>query len=120
MSDLADSRFEVRDGQPVAWITGEVDASNAERLGDRVYDSVSNQALGLVIELSDVTYIDSAGVRLLFDLAGRLERRQLALHFITADGSHVAEVLAIVALDQAATKHASVDDAVAALTESAG
>jgi anti-anti-sigma factor len=116
MSDLADARFEVRSGQPVATITGEVDASNAQRLGDRIYDTVTNQALGLVVDLTDVDYIDSAGVRLLFELASRLERRQLALHVVIANGSHVAEVLGIVALGEVAKSHGSVDDAVAALT----
>jgi hypothetical protein len=90
MSDLADARFEVRNGQPVASVTGEVDASNAQRLGDRIYDAVSNQALGLVVDLTEVTY------------------------------SQVAEVLGIVALDEVATSHGSVDDAVAALTGAAG
>jgi anti-anti-sigma factor len=117
MSDLADARFEDRSGQPVAVIAGEVDASNAARLGDRIYDAVSNHALGLVIDLTEVGYIDSAGVRLLFDLAGRLDRRQLALHVVVAQGSHVAEVLGIVAIDEVATTNATVDEAVAALTE---
>jgi anti-anti-sigma factor len=116
MSELADARFEVRSGQPVATITGEVDASNAQRLGDRIYNAVTNQTLGLVVDLTEVDYIDSAGVRLLFELASRLRRRQLTLHVVPAEDSHVAEVLGIVALDQVATRHDSVDDAVAALT----
>ena len=120
MSDLADARFEVHSGQPVATVAGEVDASNAERLGDRIYDAVTNQALGLVIDLTDVTYIDSAGVRLLFDLAARLERRQLTLHLVSADGSHVDEVLTIVAIREVADTHRSVDDAVAAITDGGG
>jgi anti-anti-sigma factor len=120
MTDLAEARFEVRNGQPVASVTGEVDASNADRLGDRIYDAVSNHALGLVIDLTEVTYIDSAGVRLLFELATRLERRQLALHVVSASGSHVAEVLGIIALDEVATGHAGVDDAVAALNDGGG
>jgi anti-anti-sigma factor len=120
MSELADARFEVRSGQPVATVTGEVDASNAERLGDRIYDAVSNQALGLVVDLSEVTYIDSAGVRLLFDLASRLDRRQLALHVVSSDGSQVSEVLGIVALDEVAASHRDVDDAVEALTADGG
>jgi anti-anti-sigma factor len=118
--NLADARFEIRAGQPVAIVTGEVDASNAERLGDRLYDAVTNQALGLVLDLTEVTYIDSAGVRLLFDLADRLERRQLTLHVVRADGSHVAEVLEIVSLDQVASSYDSVDDALAELTNGGG
>jgi anti-anti-sigma factor len=120
MSDLAEARFEVRSGQPVASITGEVDASNAGQLADRIYDSVTNQALGLVIDLTEVSYIDSAGVRLLFDLAARLERRQLSLHVVSADGSHVTEVLGLVAIEAVAGRHKGVDEAVAALSAGPG
>jgi anti-anti-sigma factor len=118
VSDLAEVRFELRGGHPVAFVTGEVDASNSGRLGDRIFDEVSNQALGLVVDLTEVTYIDSAGVRLLFELAGRLERRQLSLHIVSAPGSHVTEVLGIVALDEVASRHPDVDAAVAALSDS--
>ena len=34
--------------------------------------AVENQDVGLVIDLSDVSYMDSAGVNLLFDVAERL------------------------------------------------
>jgi anti-anti-sigma factor len=119
VSDLADVRLEDRSGQPVARITGEVDASNAGRLAERIYDGVSNEAYGLVIDLTEVTYIDSAGVRLLFDLAARLERRQLRLHLVSADGSHVTEVVELVALDEVAGIHRNLDDAIAALNAGA-
>ncbi|MFL5871379.1 MAG: STAS domain-containing protein [Solirubrobacterales bacterium] len=117
MSDLANFGLEQRNGHPVARITGEIDASNAEEIGRRIRDSVTNQALGLIVDLSHTTYIDSAGIRLLFDLAGRLERRGLELHLVTAEPSQVAEVLDLVSLDSVAERHPSLAAATAALDQ---
>jgi anti-anti-sigma factor len=115
MSELAELELESHSGQPVARLRGEVDASNANALFDRINDFVSNHEPGLVVDLGHVDYIDSAGIRLLFDLAQRLERRQLSLHVVLADRSHVAEVLRVVAIDEVATRHSTLADALAAL-----
>ena len=116
MSDLADLELENHSGQPVARVRGEVDASNADSLGRRIFEFVSNHELGLVVDLTNVGYIDSAGIRLLFDLAGRLERRQLSLHLVAADGTHVSEVLGLVSIDDVAARHDNITDALKALT----
>ena len=117
MTDLADFRMEERSGQPVAVIGGEVDASNADEISRRIRDAVSNHALGLIVDLSHTTYIDSAGIRLLFDLAGRLERRGLELHLVIVDESEVADVLDLVNLDAVATRHGNLAAASAALAQ---
>jgi anti-anti-sigma factor len=117
MNDLATVRLEERAGQPVARIGGEIDASNADAIGNRIRDTVSNEALGLIIDLSGTTYIDSAGVRLLFDLAHGLDRRGLELHLVIAEPSQVADVLELVALDTVARQHGSLADARSALDD---
>jgi anti-anti-sigma factor len=117
VNDLADVRLEERDGQPVARIGGEIDASNADTIGRRIRDAVSNEALGLIVDLSGTTYIDSAGVRLLFDLARRLDGRGLELHLVIAEPSQVAEVLELVALDTVARQHRNLAEARAALDD---
>jgi anti-anti-sigma factor len=118
VSDLADLRMEDRSGQPVAVISGEIDASNANDIGRRIRDAVSNHALGLIVDLSHTTYIDSAGIRLLFDLAGRLGRRGLELHLVIVDESEVADVLDLVSLDTVAERHGNIAAATAALAQS--
>jgi anti-sigma B factor antagonist/stage II sporulation protein AA (anti-sigma F factor antagonist) len=112
---LADFTVEERGGQPVVRITGEIDASNVDKLGRRVRESVSNEALGLIVDLCYTTYIDSAGVRLLFDLARRLEGRGLELHLVVAEHSQVDDVLDLVALDTVAQRHRNMAAAHAAL-----
>ena len=81
------------EGVPVAAVRGEVDASNADQVGQALHDAVPNLSFGLVLDLSAVTYLDSAGVRMLFDTITRLDRRQQRLHVVVPAGSFVEEVM---------------------------
>jgi STAS domain len=49
----------------VARLTGEIDLSNAPSLERTMLDSVPNTATGMVVDLSGVSYLDSAGIRML-------------------------------------------------------
>jgi anti-anti-sigma factor len=116
VSELADLTLENHSGQPVARLRGEVDASNADSIRQRIDAFVSNHELVLVVDLSDVHYVDRAGVRMLFDLAGGLERRQLTLHLVVGDGTHVAQVFRLVSIDKVATLHPTLGAAFEELT----
>ena len=113
MSTIADLAVEQRDDVVVARVDGEIDRSNAEDIAGALFGAVPNIALGLVLDLSATTYIDSAGVHLLFGMASRLRRRQQQLHAVVPPGAHIARVLSVVALDRTVPLHATVDDAVA-------
>jgi anti-anti-sigma factor len=65
-------QLERRDGTPIARLTGEVDLSNAAIIKRSIAETVSNRDLALVLDLSEVTYLDSAGISMLFDLSRRL------------------------------------------------
>ena len=114
MSLLAAITLADRDGVPVASIRGEVDVSNADDLGGRLHASVPNAAPGLVLDLSDTTYFDSSGVRLLFDLGERLTRRQQTLRVVVAEGSFLAELLTTINFSVFAPVDDDVGEAVAA------
>lgn len=77
MSNLASFVVDRRDDIMIGTLTGEVDLSNAMELKGLITDAVPNSALGVVLDLSGVSYIDSAGVRLLLSLAGRLRWRRV-------------------------------------------
>ena len=115
MSQLAAVSFSHLDGVDVARIAGEVDASNARALGQQLTEALPNVAMGLVLDLTETGYLDSAGVQLLFDLAARLRQRQQQLRVVHARDSFVADVLDAVALGSVAELDASVTDAAAAL-----
>ncbi len=78
---------------PVARLSGAVDLSNVDDLGLRLERSVSNRALGLVLDLSDVTYLDSTGLRLIYRLVRQLGDRQQSLHLVVPQTSRIARVL---------------------------
>jgi anti-anti-sigma factor len=93
---LAQLAIEQDDDATVARIEGEIDLSNAAPLHQRIAESVPNGSSGLVIDLTHVTYLDSSGLRLLFDMARRLERRQQQLATVVRPNSYVREMLAMV------------------------
>jgi anti-anti-sigma factor len=115
MSELGILSLERLDGVQVARISGEVDASNAGDMKRRLLTEIDNQAQGLVVDLTGTTYLDSAGVHLLFDLANRLRRRQQQLRVVVSAETFVADVLHTVSLEHAAAIDPELDAAVAAL-----
>ena len=115
MSELATVQHSQVDGVAVARVAGEVDASNARALGHRLTEALPNVAMGMVLDLTDTTYIDSAGVQLLFDVGARLRQRQQQLRVVYRPESFVSDVMDAVALDAIAGLDESVPAAVAAL-----
>jgi anti-anti-sigma factor len=77
MSDLA--RIEVTDagdGILVGRLTGDLDLSNLHAVHTALLDATPNAALGLVVDLADVRFLDSSGVETLFRLQRSLAIRQ--------------------------------------------
>ena len=80
----------------VARLRGEIDLANARAIGSLVTGSVPNEAAGVVLDLSDVSYLDSSGVHLVFDLSERLASRQQRLALVVPDDSRIRRVLDLV------------------------
>jgi anti-anti-sigma factor len=110
---------EVRD-VTVAKIAGEIDLSDAGELQATISDAVPNHAAGLVVELSEVTYLDSTGVALLFELARRVARRQQALGIVVPREAPVREILHLSGADDALTLHDELEDALEQISPVAG
>ena len=99
---------------PVARVEGEVDASNSAELGIRLRDLVSNRSVGLIVDLTATTYLDSAGINLLFAIGDELVARQQRLRLVVEPTSPIARMLAITSLDQVHPVHDSVPAALRA------
>jgi len=84
---------EIVQDTPVARLSGEIDMSNVRAIEDRIGGSVSNKAFAVVVDLSDVTYLDSAGIRLLFQLDSRVQSRQQRLVIVVPLGSAINRTL---------------------------
>lgn len=94
-----------------ARITGEIDLSNASELEETIVDAVPNTALGMVVDLSGVEYLDSAGVRMLVHLVERFRWRQQVMRAAAPDGSRVRGVLSMAGADRVIPVDATVTEA---------
>jgi anti-anti-sigma factor len=112
---LSDIEFEERDGVLVARVSGEVDGSNAVELGRALGDKLPTSAHGLVLDLSAVDYLDSAGVELLFGLARRLGDRRQRLRLGIPERSPIRRVLEICDIGSVAPMAESADAAAHAI-----
>jgi anti-anti-sigma factor len=80
-------------------------------LRERLLGAVRNQDLALVVDLSDTSYIDSAGVSLLFELAERVTGRQLRFGVVVPEGGLIERVITIVNLGSVAELYPRLDGA---------
>jgi anti-sigma B factor antagonist len=94
-------------------VDGEVDASNAADVGDRVRASVTNRSRALVVDLSGMRYIDSAGIDVLFELDRELRQRRQALHLVVPPESPITRTLAIAGLAATIPTHGTREAALA-------
>ncbi len=65
MSDIQKVEIDERDGIVVATVTGEIDLANAAEVERAVIGAAATGRVGLVVDLSAVTFLDSSGVRFL-------------------------------------------------------
>ena len=80
-------------GLPAVRVSGEVDMSNTQRIADVVDSTVGNDAHALVLDLTGVTYLDSSGVRLLYQLDARLTAHQQRLVLVVPAGATILRTL---------------------------
>jgi anti-anti-sigma factor len=112
MRELATIRIEQGEPIVVARVLGEVDVSNVRELEQQILDAVQNSAFGLVVDLADVRYLDSACVQMLGDLARRVGWREQRLAVVAPDGSRVHRVLGMAGSDAFLAIEPTVDAAV--------
>ena len=104
---------------PVARVTGEIDLANAPRACDDLLAIAAN-AQGLVVDLTEVPYLDSAGVRILFQLARDLRRRDQTLVVTVPVGSPLRRLLKITSFHEVAPVCDGLDAAFNLIAERAG
>jgi anti-sigma B factor antagonist len=105
-------RTHEHDGVHIVEITGEIDLSNVA--GVRVAAlGVPNDALGLVLDLTATTFIDSSTLGLIFELQRDFERRCQAFRVVSPSGSNPRRVLELAALDRQTPCHEDRESAVA-------
>ena len=110
-----------RDGDvAIAIIGGEVDLATGSSFADEVLGKMPNECCALVVDLSDLDYIDSAGVRSLFEIAAALDRRDQPFALAVPHDSLLRSVLKITRVEEVATICSKRDEALAAVSPNGG
>ena len=114
MQELARVTIERRPEALVATVTGEIDLSNAELVEQTIVEG-ADAGLPLVVDLSSVEYIDSAGMAMLQRLRGALaaEGRRVAVR--AARRSPAGEVIVLTGLAEVLMLSGELDEAIAAV-----
>jgi anti-anti-sigma factor len=86
------------DDVSIAAIAGEVDASNVHEVGESLRALLTNRSTALVVDLTDTTYFDSAGINLLFELSTELTDRQQKLRLVVPPSTPILRMLTITGL----------------------
>jgi anti-anti-sigma factor len=107
-----------RDDVVIARLEGDIDLANTPTLSATILEAVTNDAVGLVVDLSDVRYIDSVGIRMLFTFVRSLNDSRQGMAIAVPPESPVRKLLKITHLDEAVVFRDSADGAVIALRES--
>jgi anti-anti-sigma factor len=100
---------------PIVHVTGEIDLSNSEALRANILELVPDDGDGMVLDLTHTNYIDSSGVRLLFDIAARVQSRHQRLVIVVSEEALIRRVVVLTKLDDVVPLVATVDEGVAAL-----
>ncbi|MGZ4230345.1 MAG: STAS domain-containing protein [Solirubrobacteraceae bacterium] len=108
-------RFELRDQLVASTVTGEVDLSNATQICDAIGEATPNTALGVVLDLSHVDYLDSAGIYLIYRLRENLRARGQKLMLAIPADSPVQDSLRLAGITQHLPIAPSVDEALVGL-----
>jgi anti-anti-sigma factor len=74
-------------------ISGEIDLDNADTVEEQLAAAIPNETTAVVLELASLEYLDSAGLRVLFALAARLEVLQISLRVQAPPGAPARRVL---------------------------
>jgi anti-anti-sigma factor len=98
--NLADIHFSDHDRVAVARLTGEVDLSNVDSIESAITESTPNLALVLILDVSALDYLDSAGIHLVYRLREKLRTRGQSLRLVIPPHSPANDALRLAGIAQ--------------------
>lgn len=102
----------------VVSVTGEVDVHSAPRLRDGLSTELATATRAVVVDLSDVGFLDSTGLGALVSARTAAGQQGVALPVVCAS-ERIRKLFTITGLDGVFVLHDSVDEALASLADSA-
>ena len=116
---MAEVGFEREDETVVAILTGEVDMSNAATVRLQIAESVTPDDDALLVDLTELSFIDSAGLHSLIELGTVLDERRQKLLLCVPHGSTIERAIEIIGLPRAVSIHSDRAEAMEAARTSA-
>jgi anti-anti-sigma factor len=113
--DLARVALERHGGAVLARLSGEIDLSNAGAVEDQVTGGLAGST-AVAVDLSGLSYLDSAGLAVLSRLAGRLSGLAGSLRLVVPPDAVVGRTLSISGLASAIPVDETVEAALTALS----
>jgi anti-sigma B factor antagonist len=104
------------DGSPVVVVTGEIDMATAPMLGRELTAAIESGDGPVVLDLSDVTFFDSSGLRVAIVAHRDLGEKNRRLAVVCKPEGHVRRTFALAGLADVLDLHPSRDAALADLT----
>ncbi|SHG09711.1 anti-sigma B factor antagonist [Jatrophihabitans endophyticus] len=101
-------------GFPVVAVSGEVDVYSAPALKDSLSELLQSGVTSVVVDLSDVAFLDSTGLGALVEARSATTEAGGALPLVCHQ-ERILKLFAITGLDGVFSIHGTVDDAVATL-----
>jgi anti-sigma B factor antagonist len=108
---LADVQITLTSSALIAHVTGEVDMSNADELGATVIGATPNEAEGVILDLSGVEYLDSAGIYVVHDMRASLQARGQVLLLVIPPTSPVHDSLRLAGAERPGEVAGAVEEA---------
>jgi anti-anti-sigma factor len=115
VSELCTVDVITREGVRVARLRGEIDLSNADSTYAALEDAFADHPEGLVLDLSELDYVDSAGVRLLFKLAQAGSEKADCLRAVVPRTAPIRRVLELAHVQHALALDETADAAIESL-----
>jgi len=103
----------VDNGVNIVKVSGEIDVFSSPRLREMLLDVIDKGPLRLVVDLSDVTFLDSTGLGVLVGIYHRLRARNGSMSFVGAN-DRVRRVFHITQLTKIFSLYDTLEEALAA------
>jgi anti-anti-sigma factor len=91
-------------------VSGDIDLANVDEVRHAITTALSDDPAGVVLDLSDTAYLDSAAISMLFRLAQRLGHRRQQLSLVVPKDAPIRAVLELTRIDTVIALHDAVED----------
>jgi len=108
-NELVRAKFERSNGTLVVHLSGEIDLSNAHDLEAQL-KSALHDSTRVVIDLAEIVYLDSQGLRLIKQLVREAREENTQLELVAPPGNFARQVLEMTRMGDYIEIHDRLDD----------